>query len=61
MGKKPITEKISIMVLYSEDEEGNLKYDYEEMAQHFAFRLSLLNNERIEIQVTNTQQPLEEN
>lgn len=60
MEKKPITDKISVMVIYSRDREGNLVYDYEEMCQHFAFRLSLLNNEKIEIEVTNTGEPLDE-
>lgn len=45
------------MVIYSYDREGNIKYDYEEMCQHFSFQLSLLNNEKIEIEVTNTEQP----
>lgn len=58
MEKKPITDKISVMVIYSRDKEGNIVYDYEEMCQHFAFRLSLLNNEKIEIEVTNKGEPL---
>lgn len=45
------------MVIYSYDREGNIKYDYEEMCQHFSFQLSLLNKERIEIEVTNTEEP----
>jgi len=55
--KKPPVDSISVMVIYSYDREGNIKYDYEEMCEHFSFQLSLLNRERIEIEVTNTEEP----
>lgn len=58
--KKPPVNSISVMTIYSYDREGNIKYDYEEMCQHFSFQLSLLNNEKIEIEVTNTGEPLNE-
>ena len=46
------------MVIYSYDQQGNIKYDYEEMGQHFAFQLSLLENEIIDIKIKNTGDPL---
>lgn len=58
MEKKPPVNEIRVMIIYSYDREGNIKYDYEEMAQHFAFQLSLLENEIIDIKIKNTGDPL---
>jgi hypothetical protein len=56
--KQPPVKQISVMVIYSYDQQGNIKYDYEEMGQHFAFQLSLLENEIIDIKIKNTGDPL---
>jgi hypothetical protein len=36
---------ISTMIIYTLDEYGNRKYDYQEMAEHFAFQLWLLDRD----------------
>lgn len=36
---------INVMVIYTIDENGNKKYDYQEMAEHFAFNLWLLDRD----------------
>jgi hypothetical protein len=33
------------MIIYTLDEYGNRKYDYQEMAEHFAFQLWLLDRD----------------
>jgi len=56
--QKPVKREITILVKYQYDEYGNIEYDYEEMAEGFAFELGLLENERIDIQLHYTGQPL---
>jgi hypothetical protein len=58
MTKQPLKKEITIFVKWTYDDDGTILYDYEEMAEGFAFELGLLENERIDIQLYHTGQPL---